>query len=92
MESFHDPMFKKLIVIETEVPTSVYLQKPTNAFYRKQDQSNFYSRSTFSRIHLAKKLYTVLCLFMTQCDQTDKIQFAKYVIDRYVNCLLTVPS
>jgi hypothetical protein len=40
-------MFKKLIVIETEVPTSVSLQKPANAFYRKPDQSSFYFRTTF---------------------------------------------
>jgi len=41
MESIHDPMFKKLIVIETEVPTSVYLQKPANAFYREPHKSRF---------------------------------------------------
>jgi hypothetical protein len=47
MESFHDPMFKKLIVIEIEVPPSVYLQKPASLFYREPDQSSFYFRSTF---------------------------------------------
>ena len=92
MESFHGPMFKRIIVIETEVPTSVYLQKPASAFYREPINPVSSLAVPSSSIYLTKKFYTVLYLFMTQCDQTDKIQFARYVIDSCVNCLLTVPS
>lgn len=68
MESIHDPMFKKIIVIETEVPNSVYLQKPANAFYWEPHKSRFYFRSTFLKNSPGQEiLYSFILIYDSVC-------------------------